>query len=480
MQIKNFIDNQFHPAIEGQWLDNICPHNETVSGQIAASTAPDVAQAVEAASRAFVTWKQTSPSQRAQLMQRLAQLLTREAQNLAAAESKDQGKTLVQAQRELPRAAQNLQFFSQAVEKWTQSPPPYAREKGDENPPESQNHLQRIPLGVVVTISPWNLPLYLLTWKLAPAIATGNCVVAKPSELAPLTAAMFCQLVQEAGFPPGVINVLHGLGSQVGEPLITHPQVRAVSFTGSTQTGRHIYAQAAKSLKKVSLEMGGKNPAIIFADCDFSSTLQTVLRSSFTNQGEICTCNSRVFVQESLYPQFKQHLLAAAPHFEQGAMISQDHLDKVLGYVALARQEGGRIICGGRRQKRPGFYLEPTVIEGLAPRSRINQEEIFGPVITLTPFSTEAQVVEWANGVDYGLSATIHTADETRAQRLAEALEVGMVWVNGWMNRDLSTPFGGIKNSGLGREGGEWSLQFYTEVKNICYTHNPHRNNHRQ
>lgn len=443
-------------------MDNVCPATGEVYSQVVSSTKQDVDQAVAAGVKAFPAWKKTSRQERVQLMLKLVQLLKRDLKALAQAESRDQGKPLTSTlQGDIPRAIQNFEFFGEFIHQLVG--PRWNGEMGD-------HRVHYDPLGVVANITPWNFPLHILTWKLAPAIATGNCVVAKPSELTPLTAFMFCELVREAGFPPGVINMIHGKGDVIGDHLTTHPHIRAVNFTGSTRTGTHIHAMAAKSLKKVSLEMGGKNPNIIFADCDFEHTLATTLRSSFTNQGEVCTCGSRVFIEQSLYSQFKSRLLDEIPHFEQGAMISEDHLNKVLGYIELAKQEGASILQGGHRKAGPGLHLEPTVIEGLSYDHRVNQEEIFGPVITLTPFQTEEEVIQYANSVDYGLSATVHTTDMKRAERVAKALEVGMVWVNDWMKRDLRTPFGGIKCSGFGREGGLWALQFYTEVKSICYT----------
>ena len=465
--------------MKGEWLDNVCPATGEVYSQVASSTPEDVECAVAAAAKAFPSWKQTPQDERVRLLLELAKLLQRDQRALAEAESRDQGKLFEMAlQVDIPRASKNLEFFGESIGQFAEQH--FTGEMGE-------NWVRHHPLGVVAAITPWNFPLYLLTWKLAPALVTGNCVVAKPSELTPLTAFMLCQLVQEAGIPSGVVNVVHGEGGVMGDALVTHPQVRAVSFTGSTKTGTHIYARAAAVSasgtvdstplrgsvhfpKRVSLEMGGKNPNIIFSDCDFERAVEATMRSSFTNQGEVCTCGSRVFVQRPLYQQFKAALLEKIPPFPQGALVSEGHLNKVLGHIEQAKADGGVIVCGGRRKAGPGFFMEPTIIEGLGVECQVNQEEVFGPVITLAPFETEEQVISWANSVDYGLSATIHSRDRERAERVAQALDVGMVWINDWMRRDLRTPFGGVKKSGLGREGGQWALQFYTEVKNICYS----------
>ena len=464
MKILNFIDNDFRPTTQGKWLDNISPHTGKVYSQVTASTDEDAIQAIESAAKAFSSWRKTSQDDRIQLVRKLSQLLLRDLNTFAEAESKDQGKTLDAAKNiDIPRAIDNFNFFADYLNKWDK--PSFVGEKGD-------NLLDYNPLGVVVAITPWNFPLHLLTWKLAPAILTGNCVVAKPSELTPMTAFLLSSLIREAGFPAGVINIIHGTGASVGDTLTTHPLVKAVSFTGSTQTGTHIYARAAASggaPKKISLEMGGKNPNIIFADCDFDKMLEATLRSSFSNQGEVCTCGSRIFIESALYHKFKTRFLEAIPQISQGALVSESHLKKVLNYVGLAKKEGGKILCGGKRCEGEGYFMEPTVIEGLSYESVVNKEEIFGPVVTLTSFNSESEVIEWANSVSYGLSATVHTIDKDKAQRIARALDVGMVWINDWMKRDLRTPFGGVKSSGLGREGGVWALQFYTNVKNICY-----------
>ncbi len=389
----------------------------------------------------------------------------------------DTGKPLTLARAvDIPRAASNFRFFATAIL--------HAHTEAYRTDTLALNYVLRQPRGVAGLISPWNLPLYLFTWKVAPALATGNTAVAKPSELTPMTAHLLTELCQEAGLPPGVLNVVHGYGAKAGAAIVAHPRVRTISFTGGTATGREIARTAAESFKKVTLELGGKNPNIIFADADLEEVLKTSLRSSFENQGEICLCGSRIFVERAAYPEFVERFVAAArplkvgdplqPDTNVGALISQGHRNKVLSYVRLAREEGGRILCGGESAEvagdrcRGGYFVPPTVIADLDVSCRVNQEEIFGPVVTITPFDREADLIHWANDTPYGLSASLWTRDLARAHRVAEHLESGTVWVNCWLLRDLRTPFGGMKQSGLGREGGEEALRFFTEPKTVC------------
>ena len=345
------------------------------------------------------------------------------------------------------------------------------------------NYTLRNPIGVAGCISPWNLPLYLFTWKIAPALAAGNCVVAKPSELTPMTAYLLSELCIEAGLPPGVLNIVHGYGHKVGSAITRHPDVPVLSFTGGTKTGATIAATAAPMFKKLSLELGGKNPNIIFADCDYDTMLDTTIRSSFANQGEICLCGSRIYVEQSIYDKFRRDFVARTAALtiddpldeksQLGAIVSKAHMEKILAYVELARQEGGEILVGGKQvhlegRCRDGWFVAPTVIEGLSSDCRTNQEEIFGPVVTLSPFESEEEVLGFANGTAYGLAASLWTENLTRAHRVANHLQAGIVWINCWMLRDLRTPFGGMKQSGVGREGGIEALRFFTEAKNVC------------
>ncbi len=376
---------------------------------------------------------------------------------------------------DIPRAHENLRFFATAILHFA------AESHHMEG--EAVNYTLRQPLGVVGCISPWNLPLYLFTWKIAPALATGNCVVGKPSELTPMTAYLLSKACMEAGLPPGVLNIVHGLGPKAGQAIIEHPQVKAISFTGGTSTGRKIAATAAPVFKKLSLELGGKNPNIIFADCDFDQMMVETLRSSFSNNGQICLCGSRIYVERPLYERFRDEFVKrtqflkvgdpASPMSDLGALVSKSHMEKVQGYLQLAEVEGGKILCGGTPVEvggecEGGYFLRPAIIEGLPIECRTNQEEIFGPVVTIQPFDTEEEAIALANGVPYGLASTVWTTNLPRAQRVAERIQAGIVWINCWMLRDLRTPFGGVKHSGVGREGGWEALRFFTEAKNVC------------
>lgn len=473
MQVLNFVDGAFQNT--PQVLENVTPGTGQVFGTIPRSGSAEVEQAMAAAKRAFPSWSKTPVAERAACLERLADAVRDHADMLAKEEARDNGKPLsVAAQVDIPRAEKNLRFYASGIQHYASES--HAMEG------EAINYTLRKPLGVVACISPWNLPLYLFTWKVAPALAAGNCVVAKPSELTPVTAYLLCTWVKEAGFPDGVFNVLHGLGPEVGEAMVTHPDIAAVSFTGGTTTGSRIAGHVAPKFKKMSLELGGKNPAIIFEDADFEDALRTTLRSSFANQGQICLCGSRILIQRPIYDKFKEALVAKAakmlagdpldPSTKLGAVVSEAHMEKILSYITLAKEEGGQVLCGGHRLHpegvEGGFYVAPTVIEGLGPACRTNQEEIFGPVVTLQPFDTEEEALALANDTAYGLAATLWTTDLKRAHRVAAGIDSGIVWVNTWLLRDLRTPFGGVKASGLGREGGFDALEFFTEPQNIC------------
>ena len=474
--VRNHIDGRQVDAHSGATLENWEPATGAQSGTLPDSDARDVAAAVEAAQRAFPAWSSTPAPERSRALHQLAEALRAHASELVHAESVDTGKPLsLAASLDIPRAVANFDFFADAASQFS----------SEANAMEGRalNYTLRNPLGVVACISPWNLPLYLLSWKVAPALAAGNCVVAKPSEVTPLTADWLGRLSAEAGLPPGVLNLVHGLGPKVGAPLTAHPGVRAISFTGSTRTGAEIARTAGPSFKKLSLEMGGKNPTLIFADCDFEAALAGTMRSAFTNQGQVCLCGSRILVEKSLYPRFREALVARTralrlgdpleAQTEQGALVSRQHLDKVLSCLEVARKEGGRLLCGGKRAEVPGrcregFFVQPTLLEGLGPATRTNQEEIVGPVATLQPFDSDEEALALANATAYGLAASVWTSNLTRAHRVSARLESGIVWVNCWMLRDLRTPFGGMKESGVGREGGVESLRFFTEPQNVC------------
>lgn len=480
MNIKNYINGEYVNPVSDSWIDNYNPSNGEIYGQIPDSINEDVETAYKAAQTAFLSWSETSLEERSQILSKIAQLITEKLPELAAAEAKDNGKPLHVAKSiDIPRAAANFQFFANAI---TQ----FASEAHESVGHNAINFTLRQPIGVVGCISPWNLPLYLFTWKIAPAIAAGNCVVAKPSEITPMTAYLLGEILTEAGLPKGVLNIVHGLGTTTGQAIVAHPGIKAISFTGGTQTGAHIAKVAAPMFKKLSLELGGKNPAIIFADCDYDEMLQTTVRSSFANQGQICLCGSRIFVEASMYQKFKTDFIAAVSKLKVGnpfdtstdigALVSRPHLEKVKKYIDNAAQYGGKVIFGGATvsvdNSEDGYYLEPTIIEVQDNSCILNQEEIFGPVVTIMPFNDENEVVAMANDVSYGLSATLWTNDLKRTMRVSKQIQAGIVWVNTWLLRDLRTPFGGVKNSGVGREGGFEALRFFTEPKNICIKYN--------
>jgi len=475
--LANYIDGRLCAPRTARYLDVFEPATGQPYADCPDSGKDDVNAAAEAAQRSFAAWSATPSSQRALLLNRIADRLEARLDEFAAAESRDSGKPVALARSvDIPRAVSNLRFFAAAATQFASE----AHAMGE----EAINYTLRAPLGVVGCISPWNLPLYLFTWKIAPALAAGNTVVGKPSEITPATATMVAQLCIEAGLPPGVLNIVHGTGPGAGQALIEHGSIKAISFTGSTRTGAAIAAAVAPQFKKLSLEMGGKNPTIVFADWEASAAnLDTVVRSAFSNQGQICLCGSRILVERPIYDTFKSAFVDrvralcvgdpqdAASHL--GALVSQAHFDKVVGHIAIARKEGGKLLCGGNPVKlsgrcADGWFVAPTVIEGLGPHARTNQEEIFGPVVTLAPFDSENEALTLANATPYGLAASVWTTNLARAHRVASRLESGIVWINCWMRRDLRTPFGGVKQSGVGREGGVEALRFFTEPKNVC------------
>ena len=474
--LANFINGQFVEPISGNYLDVFEPATGQIYASVPDSNGQDVETAIAAAEQAFPNWSITSREERSGILHKIADGINLRLEELAELESRDTGKPLSLAKRvDIPRAVENFRFFANLVLEHE------IDQILDGN--GSTNRIIRQPLGIVGCISPWNLPLYLFTWKIAPALAFGNSVIGKPSELTPFTAFKLGEICQEAGVPNGVLNIVQGSGQNTGSAIVSHSKINAISFTGGTKTGEAISREAAPRFKKLSLELGGKNPNIIFSDCDFESMLETTVHSSFSNQGEICLCGSRIFVEESLYKKFRdafvektRSLIVGDPNDDQsdmGALISKVHMDKVIGYIDLAKVEGGTILTGGSKANingrcKNGYFVEPTVFDGLSADCRTNQEEIFGPVVSLIPFVSEEEVISMANSTEYGLSATIWTEDKIKADRVAEKLESGVVWVNCWMVRDLRTPFGGMKNSGVGREGGMGAMDFFTEQKNIC------------
>jgi aminomuconate-semialdehyde/2-hydroxymuconate-6-semialdehyde dehydrogenase len=483
LTLKHFIDGRHTDPASGQWFDKTDPATSRVVARVPDGDGRDVDAAVTAATKAFPRWSRTPTEERARLLLAVADRIDARLDDLAKAECVDGGKPLRRARTiEIPRAAANFRFFAAAVQSF--------HSEAYRTDQLALNYTLRQPRGVAGLLSPWNLPLYLFTWKVAPALAVGCTVVAKPSELTPTTAHLLTEICQEVGLPPGVFNVVHGYGHKVGAALVAHPGVPTISFTGGAAVGAEIAKVAAPLFKKLTLELGGKNPNVVFADADPDVVLQTSLRAAFDNQGEICLCGSRIFVEEGIYPKFVEQFTQEAkrlkvgdpldPTVDQGALISRRHLDRVLGYVRLAKEEGGRVLCGGGppnpallgERCKDGAFLEPTVIVDLDVNCRVNQEEIFGPVVTITPFRTEEEVVRYANAAPFGLSASLWTRDLGRAHRVAERMECGTVWVNCWLLRDLRTPFGGVKQSGVGREGGDEALRFFTEPKTVCIKYN--------
>lgn len=474
MTIKNYINGELGDALSNKIINVVNPSIGKVYGTLPDSDSQDVMMAIEAAKEALPAWKLLSFEQRFDLLLKLANGIEARMNEFVEAESMDNGKPQwLAAQSDIPRAISNLKFFASAQMNFPS--------ESHHTPNQGLNYTLRQPIGVVGCISPWNLPLYLFTWKIAPALAAGNTVVAKPSEITPYTAYLLSTVCIEIGFPKGILNIVHGLGAKVGQAIVEDKRVKAIAFTGGTVTGRAINIECAKQFKKVSLELGGKNPNIIFDDCDFEDMLATTVRSSFANQGQICLCGSRIFIQKTIYAKFKEEFITRInqltigdpkTNVNIGAVVSEDHMHKILSYIKLAKEEGGTILTGGKRyipegECRDGFFIEPTVIEGLGHLCRLNQEEIFGPVVTLIPFNTEEDAIEMANSTTYGLACTIWTENIKKAHRVAERIDSGIVWVNTWMVRDLRTPFGGMKESGIGREGGFEAMRFFTETKNV-------------
>lgn len=474
--LENYIGGYLIGPLTGKFIDNINPATGEVYGQIPDSGEKDVDLAVAAAQKAFSAWSQTPVEERFKILNRIAEGIDAHLDELALAETNDNGKPLwLSRSVDIPRASANFRFFATGIMH-------FATESHNmEN--AAVNYTLRQPIGIVGCISPWNLPLYLFTWKIAPALAAGNCVLAKPSEVTPVTAFLLSRICKDAGLPDGVLNIIHGTGPGAGEAIVTHPAVKAISFTGSTRAGERIASLAAPKFKKLSLELGGKNPAIIFADCDWEKMMNDTIRSSFSNQGEICLCGSRILVEEPVFERFKNEFTERSRALKvgdplddssrQGAIVSKLHFEKILGCIETAKQEGGTILCGGyavhpEGRCTNGYFIQPAVIEGLGPQCKTNQEEIFGPVVTLQSFKTEEEALQLANATSYGLAATVWTQDISKASRVAAQLESGIIWVNCWLLRDLRTPFGGIKNSGVGREGGWEALRFFTEAKNVC------------
>lgn len=475
-KIQNYINGELVEPVDGEYIDNYEPATGLIYSQLPQSSTSDLELAVSAAESAQKEWAELSTEERSNLLIKLADAIDAAGDELAKAEAIDNGKPITFAKHvDAYRSAANIRFFANAATQFASE----SHSMGN----VGVNYTLRDPIGIVGCISPWNLPLYLFTWKIAPALATGNCVIAKPSEITPMTAYLFSKLCIQVGIPKGVLNILHGTGPSIGGPMVEHPKIKAISFTGGSATGKHIATVAAPLLKKTSLELGGKNPTLVFADCDFDSTVSEVARAAFSNQGQICLCGSRIYIERPIYEKFKVALVEKIEKLrigdpldektQHGALVSKPHMEKVLSYIELAQQEGGSVVSGGSQVEiegrcKDGYFVAPTIIEGLPLNCRTNQEEIFGPVCTLQPFDTEAEVIELANGTEYGLATSVWSNDIKRCHRLSKELDFGIVWLNTWLLRDLRTPFGGVKSSGMGREGGHEAMRFFTEPKNVC------------
>jgi len=480
MNALNFIHGRFVNAVDEDTLQNVNPATGEMIGTIARSKKDDVEMAAQAATRARKDWAALSMLERADWLDRMADGLEQRKEEIAQLESRDTGKPLALARRvDAQRSIDNFRFFAD-----------FARQQEPEvfEMSDATNIVHRNPIGVVGLITPWNLPLYLLSWKVAPALLMGNTIVAKPSEMTPLTAALMCEVASEIGLPSGVLNVVHGYGPEVGQAILEHASIGAISFTGGTATGRHVAATAAPMFKKLSLELGGKNATIVLDDADLDAAVNGAVRAGFTNGGQVCLCGSRILVHHSIAEEFTRRLVESVdamvcghpedPSTQIGALISLEHLQKVESYIELGVEEGGTILTGGTREMTgpvtsldSGAFLRPTIIDGLDHTSRTSTEEIFGPVVTIHRFDSDEQAIEMANSTEYGLAGSVWSTNIDRAHSLAQQIETGIIWVNTWLHRDLRTPFGGVKNSGVGREGGNWSLGFFSEPLNVCIKH---------
>ena len=475
-RILNYINGELVEPNSKSYLNNFEPATGKVYGEIPDSNHTDIDQAITAAEAAKDAWAKTSRQDRSDYLTKMANVIESKMDQFVAAESRDNGKPEKLAREvDIPRAVSNLKFFATAIL--------HTESQVHKMDDLAINYTDRKPIGVVGCISPWNLPLYLFTWKIAPALATGNCIIAKPSEVTPMTAYLLSEAAIEAGLPKGVLNIIHGLGAKVGASITEATGIKAISFTGGTSTGKAIASVAAPMFKKMSLELGGKNPNIIFEDCDFDKALSATVMSSFANQGQICLCGSRIMVQRSIYEKFRDafvekvsKLKVGDPKNEDsnlGAIVSKEHLEKIKYYINLAKEEGGKILTGGESpvldgRCEDGYFMRPTIIEGLSYDCRTNQEEIFGPVVTIMPFDAAEDALIYANSTVYGLASTVWTKSLGTAQLMADKIDSGIVWINCWLVRDLRTPFGGMKASGVGREGGNEALRFFTEPKNVC------------
>ena len=473
IKVENYVNGNFVSTEET--IEDTNPATGKIIANIPRSKPDDVQKAVLAADNAREYWSNLNLEDRRVWLKKIADALESRAEEIAKLESLDTGKPIKLARAvDALRSVANFRFFAEFSKDFVGE----TFEMDD-----ATNHVIYKPAGVAGLITPWNLPLYLLSWKIAPAIVMGNTVVAKPSELTPLTANLLAEVIHEIGLPQGVVNIVHGLGHEAGQTIVSHPKVNLISFTGGTITGKKVAETAAPMFKKLSLELGGKNATIVLDDVNIDSAIPEIARSGFLNQGQVCLCGSRILISHKIWDEFVEKFVTyiegmkvgdpSSDDSDLGALVSFSHRDKVESYIHLAQREGGEILCGGKipNLEPPfdkGAFLEPTVVSNLDYQSRTSNEEIFGPVVTLHQFKTDDEAIEMANCTDYGLAGSVWTSDSTRGKELAEKIETGMVWVNTWLHRDLRVPFGGVKDSGIGTEGGRWSLSFFSQPVNIC------------
>ncbi|MCB1196736.1 MAG: aldehyde dehydrogenase [Deltaproteobacteria bacterium] len=471
-KIKNYINGQFVDPISALWMPNINPANGETISLVPNSNAADVDQAVQAAHEAFPAWSEMAVEKRCEYLLLIADQIEEHFEEFAMLETLDNGKPLWLSKKiDIPRVVENFRFFA----KYVPTVKAFSVRKGD----KALSQITRMPVGVAALITPWNLPLYLLTWKIAPALACGNTVVCKPSEVTPMTAYFLAQILDPLPLPKGVFNIVFGTGLDVGRPLVSHTDVKLVSFTGGTQTGKQIEKDIAGQCKKTSLELGGKNAIVIAADVDIDQTVDELIKASFLNQGQICLCGERVFIHADIFAIFVEKfvhktkkIIVGDPLHKtsfMGPLVSQDHWQKVRQCIAQRVKAGAKVLAGDETlQNDKGYYLRPTILSGLDQNHSCHTEEIFGPVVTVEPYQDEDEVVKMINNSPYGLCASIFCKDQDRAQMIARKIRAGTVWINCWLVRDLRVPFGGMKQSGIGREGGQYSVDFYTEYKTIC------------
>lgn len=476
MQLQNFINGEHHPSHET--LPLFEPATGNMYGTLPNSSEEDLERAVQAAKAAAPAWGALEAVERGNCLRRLAQLIEDRSEAFVDAEVRDNGKTKgLAAAVDLPRTLSTLRFFASLSETW-------GSESHMAQGGAVVQYTHRKPVGIVGCIAPWNFPLYLFSWKFAPALAAGNCVIGKPSELTPATAYLLSQLINEAGFPPGVFNILFGEGKGIGEAIVRHPDIPAITFTGGPVAGRRINELASQRFKKVTLEMGGKNAFVVFEDAQIEQAIGFALKSAFANMGQICFCTSRILVHQNVYTTFRDRFVEAVksmrvgdpldPATTTGAIVSEGHRDRILRALEQIKAEGGQILCGGGAPPAPnerckeGYFIAPTVVEGLTNACSTNQEEIFGPVVTLQSFASEQEAVELINDSPFGLTVSIWSQNVHRCHRIAAAANVGTAWINTWMVRDNRAPFGGQKDSGLGREGGVEAMRFFTDAQNVC------------